>query len=350
MKAMSERAILLGVPRVEYSGDGITPFPRCLKACANYLGMDVSYDYVMAATGAAFRLTWDQKAWNGGNVDVIYTFDDPSKVYRVGIESLGCEYNLIGRTRKTEKAEFASFIKEKIDGGYPCIALGIIGPPEACIITGYRDDGNTLLGWNFFQDNPEFARAVTFDEAGYFITDRWWENAETKAVMSLGEITGERFAPKTILQNAVEVMTGRSWKHYAKGISAYDAWAKDILEDSHFPENAILPILCERLMVHGDAMDCIADGRHSAAGYMESLIPCIPAQRAGLEQAADAFTQVHNAFSKMTALLGGWQRSENEMRMFAKPEVRKRMAGIICEAKRADEKALGIIKELVAAL
>ncbi|HBN84693.1 MAG TPA: RNA polymerase subunit sigma-24 [Clostridiales bacterium] len=345
MKIMSEQTILFGVPKVEYSGDGITPFPRCLKACANYLGMDVGYEYVMAASGAAFRLTWDTKAWNFGNVDVIFTFDDPSSVYRFGIESLGCEYNLIGRTLKTEKSEFISFVKTKIDSGYPCIALGIIGPPEACIITGYRDEGNTLLGWNFFQDNPEFAGKIEIDESGYYITNKWWENPETKAVMSLGEITQERYTPKMILQNAIEVMTGRNWKHYAKGISAYDAWAKAVLNDGDFPENAILPILAERLMVHGDAMDCLADGRHSASSYIKSLVSIYPTHKEKLEKAADLFMQVHKTFWKMNDILG--DRGENGMRKFAKPQVRKQIADIIYEAKTADEKAFGIIKELV---
>lgn len=49
-----------------------------------------------------------------------------------------------------KKAEFIDFIKKQIDKGYPCIALGIIGPPEACILTGYKDNGNILLRWNFF--------------------------------------------------------------------------------------------------------------------------------------------------------------------------------------------------------
>lgn len=344
---MSEQAILLGVPKVEYSGDGITPFPRCLKACVNYLGMDVSYDYVMAASGAAFRLTWDTKSWNCGNVDTIFTFDDPSKIFRLGIESLGCEYNLIGRTPKTNKSEFNDFIKAKIDAGMPIIARGIIGPPETCIITGYRDRGDTLLGWNFFQDNPEFASGVTFDESGYFITDKWWENPNTNAVMSLGENTKGKFTPKMILQNAIEVMTGRKWNHYAKGISAYDAWAKAVLNDGDFRENAILPILAERLMVHGDAMDCIADGRYCASNYMKSLISIYPAHQNKLEEAADLFMRTHKTFGKMNNILGGWQRSENEMRMFAKLQVRKQITKIIYEAKNADEKALEIIKELI---
>lgn len=289
---MSEQAILLGVTKVEYGANGVTPFPMCLKSCANYLGMDVGYDYIMSASGAAFRLTWNTKSWDGGNVGTIFTFDHPAKIFQLGLEALGCEYNLIGRSSKTKKAEFVDFIRSRIDAGIPVIARGVIGPPEECIITGYRDGGNTLLGWNFFQDNPEFSGGVTFDESGYFITDSWWENPNTNAVMSLGEITREKFSPKTILQNAIEAMIGRKAGNYAKGIAAYDAWAKAILKDNEFPENAVLPILAERLMCHGDAMDCIADGRHNAAIYMKSLITVYPAYQDQLKEAAVLFEKV----------------------------------------------------------
>lgn len=344
---MNEQAILLGVPKVEYGANGVTPFPMCLKSCANYLGMDIGYEYIMAASGVAFRLNWNTKSWDGGNVGAILTFDHPAKVFKLGLESLGCDYNLIGRNSKTKKAEFTDFIKAKINSGIPVIARGIIGPPEECIITGYMDGGNTLLGWNFFQDNPEFASGVTFDESGYFITNKWWENPNTNAVFSLGEETRERFAPKTVLQNAVEVMTGRIAGKYAKGIAAYDAWSKAILKESEFPENAVLPILAERIMCHGDAMDCIADGRHNAAKYMKSLIAAYPAHQERLKKAASLFEKVSGTFGKMAEALGGWHRGENEMRTFAKLQVRKQLSEIILEAKDADQKALDIIKEIV---
>lgn len=124
--------------------------------------MTLDYEDAIVQCGAAFRLVWDTTAWNGGNVDVLWAFDEPMAVYRKGIETLGCEFKLLERagTVKTPeddrrmKADFISFIKENINKGVPVIALGIIGPPEACVITGYRDGGNTLLGWNCFQDSP----------------------------------------------------------------------------------------------------------------------------------------------------------------------------------------------------
>jgi len=54
-------------------------------------------DFAMVSTGAAFRLTWDTTSWNGGNVDVMHTFDEPEGVYRLGIESLGRNFHILTR-------------------------------------------------------------------------------------------------------------------------------------------------------------------------------------------------------------------------------------------------------------
>lgn len=65
-----DSVVLYGVPKAGYGVYRCTPFPICLNSCANYLGKDVDYDYVMVAIGAAFRLVWNTSYWDGGNVDV----------------------------------------------------------------------------------------------------------------------------------------------------------------------------------------------------------------------------------------------------------------------------------------
>ncbi len=344
--------ILYGVPQVEYGASGCTPFPMCVRACANYLGQDVSYDYVMVASGAAFRLTWDTTSWNGGNVDTVFTFDDPLKVYKTGIESLGRKFEFLDRASLSEpkKDNFIRFIKAQIDKGYPCIALGILGPPEACIITGYKEGGQALLGWSFFQDSPEFAGRIEIDESGYFISRNWWENPDTVAVMSMGEHVLPIAGPKEILQNAVQVLTGRKWQKYAKGVLAYDAWEKTLSDEAHFPGNAILPILAERLMCHGDAMDCLADGRHNAALYIEKLAEALPEHKDLCIQAKTHFSNISSCIWKMAEILGGYTRNEEQMRTLAKPEVRRRLCSLIRQCKAEDEKALEAIKTLYAGI
>lgn len=333
--------ILYGVPQVGYGTyHGCTPYPICLKACANYLGQDVDYDAIMVGTGAAFRLTWDMTSWNGGNVDVIFTFDDPAKVYHTGIEFLGRKCRLLGRTSAITKTEFIDFIKAEIDKGYPCIALGIIGPPETCILTGYRNAGETLLGWNFFQDNPEFGSSVTFDDSGYFISKDWWKNQDTKAVITLGEQSDTEFTLKEIIANAIEVLTGRKCEQFAKGILAYDYWKMAVSDDNQFSNHAIMPILVERLMCQGDAMDTLADGRSNASTYLQKLGKENLDYQNYLNDAAEQFGIVAANSCKMADLLGGWERGEKQMKAFAKPEIRKQIDALIDLCKAADEKAL----------
>ena len=346
-KEMTEDStILYGVPQVGYSACGVTPFPMCLKACANYLGQDVSYDYTMAASGSGFRLIWDTTCWNGGNVDVIFTYDHPAEIFRLGSNSLGWKYNLLGRDKKSKKEDFTKFITEQLDKGLPCIALGIIGPPEACIITGYRNNGEVLIGWNFFQDNPEFGGSVTIDASGYFVTDSWWENPDTVAVMSVGEENEQSFTAKDVIKNGISALEGRKKGKYAKGISAYDAWAKAVSDDSQFPENAIIPILTERLMCQADAMDCLLDGRHNTSKYLEHTFGPDSSHHTTAKFIIDDFNRIVGNIQKMANLLGGWERNETQMKNFAKKEIREQIVTLINDSKSADMRALENLKML----
>jgi hypothetical protein len=338
----------------------------CVKSCANYLGQDVSIDFSMVSTGAAFRLTWDTTSWNCGNVDIMHTFDNPEETYKLGIKALGREYQILTRTNtpcdvkftssnnSDNKNAFINFIKKQIDKGFPCIALGIIGPPEACIIAGYRDDCETLLGWNFFQDATDFATDVKIDESGYFITNKWWENKETIAVISIGEQSKKPISNKEIIENAIKVLNGRLDKRdgriFAKGLMAYDAWKSAILNEADFPQNAVLPILAERLMCQCDAMDCLIDGRKNASIFMKKLSEEMKDHSNTCKAVEAQFANVVKNISKMADILGGYDRNEIQMQNLAKSDKRHQIAALIDECKAADSKALEELKLLLNSL
>lgn len=345
---MENMAILYGVPKVSYHTEGCTPFPNCIRACAEYLGVPVNYAQAMAESGAAFRLVWDTSCWNGGNVDARLAFDHPAKTFQCGLRVMGRDFKMLSRTKETKKEDFIDFIRSEIDSGNPVIALGIIGPPEACVITGYRDGGNTLLGWNCFQEYPEYQADLQFEENGYFITKTWWENPDTKAVFATGTQTVPSFTPKEVLQNAVEALEGRMCGTYAKGVLAYDAWKNALLNDHDFPSDAIFPVLVERMMCHGDAIDCLTDGRWNGAKYLRALAEKYPMHAEKLNAAALEFESVTAVISKeMIPALGGWERGEKQMRRLAKPETRQLFAELIDRMKAHDEQALIYIRELV---
>lgn len=344
---MENMAILYGVPKVAYGIDGCTPLPMCVRSCAEYLGIPVNYTQAIVESGVAFRLVWDTACWDGGNVDAVFTYDDPNKVFACGLRAMGRGLKMLSRTPETKKEDFVAFIKGEIDAGNPVIALGIIGPPEACVIAGYRDGGETLMGWNVFQEYPENRAQVTFEENGYFITKDWWENPDTCALIATGTEKIQPFTPGEVLQNAAEVLEGRMRDTCAKGILAYDAWKNALLCDRDFPKDAVFPMLVERMMCHGDAMDCLSDGRHHAAKYMRDLAVKYPEQAEKLNAVAQEFESVSSILWKeMVPVLGGWERGERQVRRLAEPETRRFFAELIDRMKKHDERALLYMREV----
>ena len=342
-------AVLYGVPKVAYGEKGCTPLPMCIQACAEYLGVPTDCTQAMAESGAAFRLVWNTACWDGGNVNVIFTFDAPEKIFLCGMRAMGRGLKMLRRTSGTKKEDFISFIRKEIDAGNPVIALGVIGPPEACLITGYRDGGNSLMGWNVFQEYPEYQTAVQFEENGYFLTSAWWENPDTLALIASGAESAPAFTPKETLQNAVEALSGRMCGDLAKGTLAYDAWKNALLSEDAFPQEAVLPILVERMTCHGDAMDCLLDGRQNAAEYLRRLAAKHPAQAKKLNAAAQAFQRIAGVIqNEMIPALGGWERGERQARRLAEPETRRLFAGLIDRMKSYDGQALSLLQELIA--
>lgn len=338
----NDSTILYGVPKVEWGTyGGNTPFPMCLKACADYLGEDVEYAFSMVSCGAAFRFTWNEKDWDLGNVDIYHTFQESGDVYRLGVEALGREFDMLGRNKETTKDEFIQFIRRHVDEGYPCIALGIIGPPEACIITGYRDNGNTLLGWNFFQNDQAFAAGVQTDDSGYFICSNWWENQDTHAVMCMGPVVGERLSVRDIVKNAVLAMTGRKEGNYRKGIDAFDAWREMLLEESWFHVGNNYSVLFEKMLCQNDAMCCLFDGSGSAAAYFGDLAKQEALSGTGelakeYRELASTFSEIKEIICRMQDLFGDYRDMDGRLSRLADPDVRKKACEYIDEVKQRE--------------
>lgn len=344
----SESTILYGVPKVTYGVyGGNTPYPICLKACSEYLGENTNYPYIMAVSAAAFRLVWNNECWDLSNVDIFHTFGETNDVYRLGVEGLGREFSFLERDKNTTKEQFISFIKRHIDAGYPCIALGVIGPPEPCIITGYRDDGEELLGWNFFQNDSEFARSMEIDESGYFISRNWWNNTDTQAVMSMGAAVGEKFTSEKIIANAVMALEGREDCGYSKGIKAYDAWKKALEEEKSFMKGENYSRLFEKMLCQIDAMNCLLDGRRCGASFFYDLAEASSVRSDDYMMIAKAFDKCVQEIEQMRDLYGDMSYMDGMLRRLADLELRKQSCKRIERAKRADMEALAIMRRVI---
>lgn len=341
----NESTILYGVPKVTHGTyGGNTAYPICLKACAEYLGEEIAYDYAMVSGAAAFRLVWNKENWDLSNVDIFHTFEETNEVYEFGAKALGREFEFLGRDKNTKKEDFISFIKKHIDEGYPCIALGIIGPPEPCIITGYRNGGDELLGWNFFQNDPEFASGIQIDESGYFVCGNWWENTDTQAVMCVGPINGEKLSAEEIVANGIKVLSGRTEYGYSKGLEAYEAWKQALSNEKEFAVDGNYALLFEKLLCQVDAMTCLSDGRINAAFYFKGLAKD-SVKKKEYEQVAKAFDRNVEKVGEMWSILGDFSDMDAMLERLAEIETRRKICALIDEAAKADAEALSFMKK-----
>ena len=329
----------------------IVPFPSCLRACLEYLGndmgykqikvhnmdwrLDTTYVYLMGTTGAAFRLSW-KHGWQPDNSVVAHMSDDAEEPYRRGLESVGYDYEIIYRedSKSNEKYLRKRILESIRDKNRPVIARGVLGPPEECIIAGFDEKGDILIGWSFFQSPKKFTADVEFESSGYFRKRNWYN--DTCCVI----LPGEKKKPRPFsevyrdsIQWAVKIMrTSRVQEDRYNGIAAYDAIAKEIQQDKEF-SNKKVKELHHRYMVLQDALGPIGEGRWYAHHFLKKIIEDISCPKGDLSKAAECFNQEHSLMWKMWDLVGGPGTSAKKAKLFAEPKIRKKTAQILLKAR-----------------
>jgi hypothetical protein len=366
---VGERLVLEGVPRLSFDPKPeleddveLTPLPSAISTCLRYMGDDVKYRYLMGMTGDAFRLSW-KEGWELDNVADIYVAPDLNKTCDLAFAAAGRAYEAHG-VRPGDVPE--SVLRERIiatirDKHQPVLAYGVVGPPEMCIIAGYDEGGDVLIGWSFFQNMPEFNAGVEFEPSGYFRKRNW--HTDTWGIVIVGEKREKREKPpqeamyRQALEWALHVMrtpsvydpglNGEAWKDRHSGHAAYDAWARHLLKDRDFPDGD-MALLTQRYSVHDDASMVVAEGRWYASLFLSDAAQVMPHGASKLHEAASYFAREHELMWALWGELGGIGRGEKQIRALARPDVRRRIVQIIYEARDLDVVAALRIEQALA--
>jgi AraC-like DNA-binding protein len=144
-------------------------FVNSVVSALNALGERMDYDYVCAASGSAFRTSFSMPSvdrWNHGNYHVIHT----PIIIEHTFKMLG--YKVSHHIRGDYEAD-SRLIMDSIDRGFPVITLeGVINCADACVISGYDNDGRVLLGYSPFMNVEEDHKEAP-DDTGYFRKSDW---------------------------------------------------------------------------------------------------------------------------------------------------------------------------------
>jgi hypothetical protein len=366
----SARVVIEGVPQVSFYESGPrcpedVPFPSCVRAILEHMGSEYgckhvpagdkqrlsncTYAYVMGTSGAAFRLLW-KPGWFPDNIDPIVMAEDGYEPYRRGLESVGFASEILDKRDGVDQEPlFRQRIIESIrDRGRPVIAFGVIGPPECCLVTGYHDGGDVLIGWSFFQRMPEFSADVALEPSGCFRKRDWYK--DTPRLIILGE---KRPAPplggvyREALTWGLKVMRTPMVRGRHNGFAAYDAWAEHLLQDEEFAA-ADMDRLNWLFMVHDDSVCTVAEGRWYGAEFLKEIVEHEPALADDLGAAAACFVKEHDLMWEIWGKVGGIGRSDEKSRTLAEPEVRRQIIPIIRAARDRDIEAAGHIERALA--
>ena len=329
------KAILDNVPRIGYDSH-LCPFPGSLYAYLEYVKEPNDYDYIMGVTGAAFRRIWNKD--DGGNVDLSYLGETPFKHI---FDALGYEYQTI----PTEKEAMINAIKESINKGRPVISFGIIGPPEAGLVTGYDQDGKVLYGWSYFQEGKD----------KYYEKSDWFETMDKNAGKGLIVIGDKIPRPSdreifiVALKWAIDLeRTAKrpNLPNHICGLPAYEAWASGLEADSDYPKDDP-KILETRAMVHGDQC-AMLDERFSAANFLRSMTKIAPEALKQLESAAKLYDEI----ASQGQYLWHWgsPMDPETGKALADPDTRKEMAKHIRIAGEKEAQAVEYLEKVLAIL
>lgn len=376
------RFVLDNVPKIGFYEGGPRcpediPLPSVLRALTEYLDeadygckfcratrpncqINCSYAFFLGVTGAAFFCSW-KEGWHGDNIGAFYLSEDPAAMEKNALKAIGYHFDwILPSPERENQSVFLPAIVESLKRGMPVISYGVIGPPEAGLITGYDESGDVLIGWNFFQGMPEFSAGVEVESSGYFRKRAWAK--DTACLLVLGEKQPKPSLKETYraaLEFALQVVRtpivrpspneGEWYRHRHNGLAAYTAWADHLLCDDAFPPNDEATLRAHHA-IHNDAVGTVAEARWYGGQFLiEAANPdYLPFQMAeDLLHAAALYAGEHDLMWKIWDLAGGNGNPQAHLKL-ADPAVRRQMVQLILQARDKDALAVDHIERALA--
>jgi len=363
------RLVLSGVPRIGHSNNTHIygnrcpenlPFFACLRSILEYLGedlgyrlistcdttwrLDCTYTFLMAFSGCAFRLSW-KPGWYNDNADIRFMPGDQAAPFWRALSAVGYRPEK-GNPRYTGSEEGCRemILHSLREQRRPVIAFGVIGPPEACLVTGYDEGGDVLIGWNYFQYDPLYNKGVDFEPSGEYRMRAWFrESLELLILGAKKPVLPRAEANREALRWALRVMRAShtsAGRH--NGIDTFSAWAAHLQVDEAFPPGS-LEMLRQRFLVLDNLVGSVAEGRWYAAKFMEMVTESEPGLQDELLCAADCFEYEHDLMWQVWGLAGGSLRSDEETLRLADPQLRREVAWLVTRAREKETRAANCI-------
>ena len=220
------RNLIPGLQRVDWSDTKRqSEYINSVVSALNGLGENTSYDYVCAVSGCAFAASFSREGWDFGNQRVTGVPIILEHTFRM----FGYE---VTRHFKSDFETDSRLIMDSVDKGFPVITLDrIIPAANECLISGYDNDGEVLLGYNPFMD-IEDDHAEPHDDTGYF-RKTGWHNDMRNSMLIIGDKVGKP-SKETIFAETLRIIKRLITEEslvpsHHNGLAAHRAFAEALM-------------------------------------------------------------------------------------------------------------------------
>jgi hypothetical protein len=299
-----------------------------LTVALRAVGEDVTYEYLMGVSGAAFRLQISQPDWCPEAPFAGVGFNCTSAAMR----AVGRKLAEFGAKEGDAEAEGKrrDAIVESINKGYPVLFL----KEEGGLVVGYVDGGKTFLR-SYYLDRTD----------GYVQFDKWsWAGAGI--IGEKKQVPPRRENLLRSLEIAMELANTPRYDKFASGFAAYEVWISGLLDESGF-EKMDKEKLRTTTLSNAWCYVSLVDARGAAVRYLLSIEEEFKGDAAAhLAKAADLYDEIHMKLSEGRENAPFPQDLQAGERWTK--EMRQAQARLLRESLAQERKAVGELKAALA--
>ncbi|QSF45330.1 helix-turn-helix domain-containing protein [Paenibacillus tianjinensis] len=258
------------------------------------MGVDTRYEEVMGVSGACWRVAF-APVWDYSSADALVAYDYAAPAFSAYGLKASWANRLTPEERRREKLQ----IMESLHKHHLPVALNLRVAPEWGVITGYLDNGSTLLCRSYFddetfselQEDPEFREAMEVSK-GYLYVDHW--PYKLLYIERHGPIRSALDSLYASLQVKLDSMQAGENHGYRLGYSALAAWTEGLLDHAWY-QAADTDTFTRRYSVNHFCLMALNDARRSAAAYLQASLPLLqnPAAYAILGEMTTVYEQIY---------------------------------------------------------
>lgn len=340
--------------RIGFHGVGKTPYPEdivpagVLRALAQHTGVDLrtegvfwgDYCFLAGVTGEAFRFL----EVGGAATDVPlvgqYGHVTVDGMYRLALDAAGLSGDIHLRPHLPAYGVLRSAIVASLgERRTPVVGLGVFGPPEPFLITGYDEGGDVLLGWSHLQAEKTTDPDLSAEPSGQFRLRRWYDRVAGVVI-----VTGPKDRPpmreiyRAALERAVVELGTTGTARLPLGTAALERWAAR-LEDDHALAGLTQDLWTKAHSDHGATAGDLAERRALASSFLELACRFLPEARAVLDRAAAVFMASHDTVYEIWEAVAKTGPFDPDLDKFKDPRRRRSLAALVRRLAEQDELA-----------